>query len=241
MALTPDTPDEPNQAFLREVDENLRRDQLQSFAKTYGKWLIAALILFLAAVGGYLYWQQKQIEKSQAQSEELTKIYEQIGSGGAEGAKTRLKPLEDSGNDVVRAVALMADAAIALDSGDRATALGKYRAIVNDKGIPDPYRDAATIRSTALEFDTLKPEEVIARLEPLAKPGNAWFGTAGEMTAMAYLKQGQKDKAGRLFAAIATNLEVPETLRNRAQQIAGTLGIDITAAAPPASQPGTSE
>ena len=87
MALTPDTPDEPNQAFLREVDENLRRDQLQSFAKTYGKWLIAALILFLAAVGGYLYWQQKQIEKSQAQSEELTKIYEQIGSGGAEGAK----------------------------------------------------------------------------------------------------------------------------------------------------------
>jgi hypothetical protein len=241
LALTPDTPDAPNEAFLREVDENLRRDQLESFAKTYGKWLIAALVLFLVAVGGYLYWQHKQQEKSQAQSEELTKIYEQIGSGGAEGAKPRLKALENSGNDVVRAVALMADAAIALDASDRATAISKYRAIANDKGIPEPYRDAATIRSTTLEFDTLKPEEVISRLEPLAKPGNAWFGTAGELTAMAYLKQGQKDKAGRLFAAITADPQVPETIRNRAEQIAGTLGIDVTAAAPPASQPGTSE
>ena len=57
MALTPDT---PNESFLREVDENLRRDQLESFAKAYGKWLIGAVILFLAAVGGYLFWQNKQ-------------------------------------------------------------------------------------------------------------------------------------------------------------------------------------
>ena len=43
MALTPDT---PNEAFLREVDENLRRDQLEGFAKTYGKWLVAAVSNF---------------------------------------------------------------------------------------------------------------------------------------------------------------------------------------------------
>jgi hypothetical protein len=37
---------------------------------------------------------------------------------------------------------------------------------------------------------------------------------------------------------MATDRTVPETIRNRAQQIAGTLGVDVTAAQAQASQPG---
>jgi hypothetical protein len=73
---------------------------------------------------------------------------------------------------------------------------------------------------------------VIARLEPLAKPGNPWFGSAGELTAMAMLKQGRKADAGRLFAAVAADKQVPESIRSRAVQIAGTLGVDATASLP---------
>lgn len=238
MALTPDT---DNQAFLREVDENLRRDQLENFAKRYGTWLIGAVVLFLIAVAGWLYWQNKQQQNASTQSEELSAIYDQIAGGQTDAAKKRLEPLEKSHNDVVRAIAAMTEAAIALQGNDRDTALAKYHAVESDSSLPQPYRDAALIRSTTLEFDSMKPEAVIAKLEPLTKPDNAWFGSAGELTAMAYLKQGQKDKAGRLFATIATNNTVPETIRNRAQQIAGTLGVDVTVAAPQAGQPGTSE
>lgn len=236
MALEPDT---PNEAFLREVDENLRRDQMEQFAKRYGKWLIAAVVLFLIAVGGYLYWQKKQQEKASVQSEELMSIYNDIGSGKTDAAKKRLQPLENASSDVVRSLALLAEAAIALDANDRDTALAKYRAIADDKGIPEPYRNLALLRSTTLEFDKLKPDEVISRLEPLTKPGSPWFGSAGELTAMAYIKQGHNDQAGRLFAAIAADKQVPETIRNRAVQIAGTLGVDASAAQP--AQAGTSE
>jgi hypothetical protein len=238
LALTPDA---PNEAFLREVDENLRRDQLEGFAKTYGKWLIAAVVLFLIGVAAYLYWQNKRQEKSAAQSEELTAIFDQIGNGNMDAAKKRLQPLGESGNDVVRATALMTEAAIALGNNDRSTALSKYRTVAEDKGLPQPYRDAALIRGTTLEFDSIKPQDVISRMEPMTKPGNPWFGSAGELTAMAYLKMGQKDKAGRLFASMAADPQVPETIRNRAQQIAGTLGIDASAAPAQAGQPGTSE
>ena len=37
-------------------------------------------------------------------------------------------------------------------------------------------------------------------MQPLAKPGNPWFGSAGEMTAMALIKQGKNAEAGQLFA-----------------------------------------
>ena len=52
------------------------------------------------------------------------------------------------------------------------------------------FSSIALIRQTALEFDQLKPEEVIARMKPLAAPGEPWFGSAGEMTALALVKQG---------------------------------------------------
>ena len=66
-------------------------------------------------------------------------------------------------------------------------------------------------------------------MKPLAEPGNPWFGSAGEMTAMAMLKQGKKAEAGRMFAAIAADEQVPSSIRARAVQIAGTLGVDASA------------
>lgn len=238
MALPPDTPDE---SFLREVDENLRRDQAADFAKTYGKWLIAAVILMLAAVGGWLYWQDRQQRETAAQTEELMGIYNDIATGRTRQAQIRLAPLKDSGNEIVKALALLTEAAMALDRNDRNAALTNYRALAEDDGMPESYRNLSLIRATALEYDSIKPEEVIARLEPLTKPGSPWFGTAGEMTAMAYLKQGQKEKAGRLFAAIAADRQVPETLRNRAVQVAATLGVQASAAPNQPAQPGSSE
>jgi hypothetical protein len=226
---------------MREVDENLRRDRMEDFGKKYGAWLIAAVVLLLAAVGGWLYWQNRQQEQAAAQSEELMSIYSDIGAGKTEQAAKRLQPLETSDNDVVRALALLTKAAVALEGNDRASALANYRALAGDEGLPESYQDLGLIRATALEFDTIKPEEVIARLEPLTKPGNPWFGSAGELTAMAYLKQGQGERAGRLFAAIAADPQVPETIRNRAVQIAGTLGIDASAAIGQTAQPGSTE
>jgi hypothetical protein len=52
------------------------------------------------------------------------------------------------------------------------------------------------------------------------------------MTAAALLKQGKKTEAGRMFAAIAADKEVPATIRSRAVQIAGTLGVDASASMP---------
>ena len=229
MALTPDT---PNESFMKEVDENLRRDQMRDFAKRYGKWLIAAVVLFLAAIAGWLYWQERQQQKAAQQSEELSAIFANIGSGKIPNAKARLQALEGASNDVVNATALLTQAAIALEQNDRSTALSKYKALSND-GVPETYQQLGLVRATALEFDAVKPEEVIARMQPLAKPGEPWFGTAGELMAMAYLKQGQRAAAARTFAQIAADPSVPQTLRSRATQISGTLGVDATA--PPAA------
>ena len=79
-------------------------------------------MLFLAAVGGWLYWQDRQAKAAEAQSEELSAIFTDIGTGKPANAKPRLQALEDANSDVMRASALLTQAAIALDANDRSTA-----------------------------------------------------------------------------------------------------------------------
>lgn len=226
MAQPPDT----NETFLREVDENLRRDQLRDFLKDNGAWLIAAVILFLAASGGFIWWKQYNVQRNEAHVEKLAQIYKDVGTGNLGQAPQQLDALSNSGSKGVRASAQFARAAIALQQGDTKLATATYTSIANDDGLPRPYRDAALIRQTALQFDQLQPQEVIARLAPLAKPGEPWFGSAGEMTALAMIKQGNRQQAGQLFAALARDQGVPEAIRARAVQVASSLGVDAGAA-----------
>ena len=43
---------------------------------------------------------------------------------------------------------------------------------------------------------------------------------------LAHLEAGDEKKAGALFAKIAENEDVPETIRGRARQMASVLGVD---------------
>jgi hypothetical protein len=229
-------PPDINETFVREVDEDLRRDQMRDFFKTYGMWVMAAVVLFLAASGGFIWWKQHRVDRHGEHVEKLAQIYKDIGTGNTAQAPQQLDELTKDGSKAVRATAMFARAAVALQQADVKLATSTYRSIADDSGLPKPYRDAALIRQTTLEFDQLQPQDVITRLQPLAKPGEPWFGTAGELIAMAMLKQGKREEAGRLFAAIAKDAGVPQTIRARAVQVAGSLGVDASAALQPQAQ-----
>jgi hypothetical protein len=232
LAQPPDISD----TFVREVDENLRRDRLRDFFKDNGAWLVVGLILFLAACGGIIWYQQHRVQTAEAHVEQLAQIYKDIGTGNTANAPQQLDDLSKASSKGVRASALFTRAALAIQQNDQKLAISTYKTIANDSSFPEPYRNVALIRQTALEFDQLQPQEVIARLEPLTKTGNPWFGSAGEMTALAMIKQGKNKEAGQLFAAIAKDKSVPASIRNRAIQISGTLGVDASAALGPMAQ-----
>jgi hypothetical protein len=225
-------PTDPAESFVREVDENLRRDQLRDMAKTHGKWIVLGVILFLAAVGGFLYWQNRQQQKAVQDSETLSSAIDKLTGGNPKAADKELAPLAGASNDVTRASAQLTRAAIALRGNDRKTAIGIYKELAADDGLPQPYRDLALLRGTMTEFDQLKPDEVITRLSPLAEAGKPFFGTAGELVALSMLSKGDRAGAGKLFAKIAADAQVPQTIRSRAVQFAGSLGVDATASLP---------
>lgn len=230
------TPDDTSEAFLREVDENLRRDQAQAMAKRFGPMIIGGILLLLAVIGGWMYWQDRQSKAAAADSETLSSAMNDIAGKKPAAAAPKLDQLTHSSSSGIATEAKLTQAAEAIDVNNRPAAIAIYRAIAADSSAAQPFRDISTVRLAAMEFDSAKPEDIIARLEPLAKPGGAFFGSAGELTGMAMIKLGRRSEAGKLFAAIAADKNVPESIRSRAVPMAGTLGVDATASLPALSR-----
>jgi len=218
-------------SFIREVDEELRRDQLSGFWKTYGRWGIAAVGLGLAALAGWLIWKDQHLKVASAESEQLDDALRKATSGNDAASVKALGSLKTSSNSGYRATAMLTEAALLLQKNDLDGAAKIYGNVAKDEAIPQPWRDLALVRQTAVQFDRLAPDEAISRLSPLAVKGNPWFGSAGELVAIAYLKKNRVQPAAKMFADIASDEGVPETIRGRAANMAASLKARETGAA----------
>jgi len=212
--------------FLREVDEALRQDEMLGFFKRFGWPIFGVIVAGLAGLAGYLWWQHSQTQAAGERGEKLIMALDQVSAGRFKAGDEQLAPLAEGDDSGTAIAARLMRAGIALEQGRRDDAVKIYQAVAADEKAPQPYRDLATIREVAASFDAMKPEQVVERLKPLAIPGNPWFGVAGELLGMAYLNQGKDNLAGPLFAQIARDANASDSLRRRARQLAGLLGVD---------------
>jgi len=228
-----------NETFYREVDEELRREQMMGWWQRHSKKIILGVVALLALIGGFIWWQNQQQVQAAEQSAKLLSAFDDIAARNKPAAGPKLDSLVKSGSEGHRASALLTKAALAIEANDLKAAAGFYKQLADDKGLEQPYRDAGLVRMTAVEFDTLQPQQVIDRLKPLAVGGNPWFGSAGEMVAISYLKLNRPRDAANLFASMAKDKQLPDSLRSRATQMAGSLGVDAVQEPADAFQEGT--
>lgn len=210
---------------MREVDDALRQDEMTGFFQRYGKPVIGVVVIGLLGLAGYLWWEHSSKQSAGERGEKLVMALDEVEGGNLGAADKKLAPLAAEGG-ASAAAAKLTRAGIALRQDRLADAVKLYGEVAADESAPKAFRDLATVREVASNFDAMDPQKVVDRLKPLAVPGNPWFGNAGELVGIAYLKQGKNNLAGPLFAQIARDEQSPETLRRRARQMAGLLGVD---------------
>jgi hypothetical protein len=225
-------PTDTDDAFIREVDDEFRRDKLARFWTRYGRWLLIALGLFLIALAAVLYWREERARAAGELGAEFNQALQRLDAGNVAGARPVLEKAAAADQPGYRALGRLALAAAAAREGKTADAVKLYGELAADDDLPQPFRDLASIRQLMLQFDSLPNATLIERLQPFAKPGNPWFGTAGEMLAIAYMRGGKPELAAPLFAAVARDPGVPASIRTRTAQIASMLGANPFPAAP---------
>ncbi len=236
MARTP-TPSNPNdnetpelsaedEVVMREIDEAVRKDDAAEFLQKYGVAIGSVLTVFLLGLGGYLFWDSRVEAELEAESEQIISVLDYAQAEDFPSVKDRTAPLLDAETPGVRTSARLLQAAASLETNEPQRAVELYAQIAADEAAPKGLRDFALLREVATNFDEREPADVIAKLAELAKPENPFFGSAAELTAIAHLEAGNRDEAGQLFAAIAKDEDSPQSLRDRAMQMTGQLGVD---------------
>jgi hypothetical protein len=190
--------------------------------------------MFLAGIGGWLYWQDRQRSSPPSNPRFSAQTYSDVGAGKMATVPPRLDTLASDGGDVVRATALFARA-VAIEQNDRKLAVSKFREIADDTSLAQPHRDLALLLGTALEFDSIKPEEVICQNAAIVQAWVALVRARANSPPWPISSKGRSSKRAGCSPRSADK-QVPDSIRARAVQVAGTLGVDASASLPASAQ-----
>ncbi len=203
-----------NDEFIREVDEEYRRDQLAKVWQRYSGLIIAVVVLVVGGVGGWRYWEHMQETRAQAAAMRFEDAVKLSNENKAQEADAALEALAKEGDT---GYSLLARFRLAAERGQQNAEAGAaaYDALANDAGVAPLWKDLARLRAAWLRLDTAEPAQIRQVLEPMAAPANAWRHSARELLGLSGLKAGDMDYAGRWFDQIAADRETPPALRQR--------------------------
>ena len=208
--------------IFREIDEELRRDNLLKLWQRYGRYIIGAVVVALAIAGAIVAWRNHQLSLRQAQSVRYEAAMALLRQGkDAEAAKI-FATVGDEGGGYGRLAAFEA-ADLAAKAGDHKAAAAAYDKLAASADLDPELRGAATLLSVMNGFADSDPKAVVDRLKPLVESGNPWRPTALELTAAAQLKSGDKAGALDIYKKLADDLAAPEGVRARAAEMAAVL------------------
>jgi hypothetical protein len=208
--------------LFSEIDEDLRRDQLKKLWEKYSIFIIAGVILIIAAVGGwrgYQYLEAKKAAEAGAAFDAATELSEQNKHAEAEAAFTKLAATAPSG---YRTLARMR-AAAEVATRDPQAAAKMYDEIAADRSIGSAEQSLATVRGAGLLLDTAAYPDMLQRLEAAAAPGAAYRHTARELLALSAWRVNDSTAARKWLDMIANDGETPGSLRARAESLQALL------------------
>lgn len=211
--------------IFQEVDEEIRRERLEKLWKDYGNYIVAALILVLACVGGwrgYVYWQERKAAEAGAAFEAASMLADE---GKHTEAQAAFAKLASDGTAGYRTLARFREAA-QLGLSDARAAVAAYDALAADGSLGPSLQDLAAVRAGLLLVDTAPYQELRTRLEPLAAPDRPFRHSARELLAFGAWRAGDNAAARKWIDTVIGDPDTPSTIRSRVDVLAALMPVE---------------
>jgi len=180
---------------FREVNEELRREQLKKLWQRFGKYVIGAAVLIVLAVAGYQIVQGIQARQAAESGDRYQAATDLYFDGEYEAAEAAFLDLAEDGYGGYPTLALMSAAGARAERGDFAGAVELLDQVIADNGTESTLRDAARIRAAYFLLDTAPLSEIRQRIEPLSTEGNAYRVVALEIMTVSAIQVEEYDLA----------------------------------------------
>lgn len=206
-----------NDTFTREVDEELRRDQLAKLWEKYNTLILGGAVAILVAVAGNQLLQSRRIAAEQAAGASFEAAQRLVSASKFDEASKAFQDLAQSGPAGYAALASLQTAAIDAKQGRTEQALATFEKLAKTSGTEPLLRDFAKLQAAAIRASSADFTEMQNRLNDLAAAENPWHATARELLATAALKAGKTSEARSLFEQLLSDRRTPPSVKERAR------------------------
>lgn len=204
--------------IFREVDEELRRENLEKLWKKYGRALIGLAVAIILVVAGLQAWQAYERNRRQDLSDRFSAALALAAADRSAGLAALAEMSEADGAGYA-GLAAFQEARLRAATGDVEGAVSLWDRIAANGGLGPGFRAVATLLSVMHQIDSGDPAALRARLEPLSGAGEPFRASAIELLALIALRQGDAKGAKDLYARISDDPAAPSGLRARAAQM----------------------
>lgn len=204
--------------LMREVDEEVRREQIQKLWEQYGTYIVAGVALFVAGVGGYQWWQGRQISAVEAAGQRFEQALNLIETGKDAEAKAQLAAIAATRQAGYAELAQLSLAGAAVKAGKLDEALAAFEAVA--KSADDTLiKDFARLQVASLKIETADWTEMQNRLNDLIGEKNPWRFLAREALGLSAMRTGKLAEARQTLAPLSADPRAPAAVRERASAL----------------------
>ena len=208
--------------IFREIDEELRRDNLLKLWTRYRWHIIAVVVLALLIAGAIVAWRDHQVSERRAEATRYAGALALARSGKEADATKLFGALAQSGGGY-GVLAAFEQAELRARAGDRKGAITAYDSLAKSPDLSPEFRDLAVLLSVMRGLPDEEPKTAIERLQPLTAKDNPWRASALELIAAAKLKANDREGARDIYKQLADDLSTPQQLRARAAEMTAAL------------------
>ena len=209
--------------LFQEIDDELRQDKASRLWRVYGKYVVAAAIVIIMSVGGYKFWQQKQLDDGEKASIAYEAALTRSASGDYKGAINQLNQEDIETAPGYAALSQMQKANLAMKINDLDAALITFKGIAENDNYPQSIKEWASFRYAAVRVEKKIDSNASADLDALIATDSPWRFLAKEIKAIKEIETGNKSEAKTIFSELADDENAPERLRVRAAEFLKTL------------------
>jgi hypothetical protein len=205
-----------------EVDEEVRREQLQKLWEKYSIFIIAAALLVIAAVGGwrgYQYFEEKKAAEAGDAFNKAVELSEQGKHSEAESAFTDLAAKAPAGYRMLARFRAAAEAA----TREPQAGAKMFDELAADASIGAEQQALARIRAAGLLVDNASYADMLRRLEPDAAAGQTFRHSARELLALSAFRANDSTATRQWLDQLELDAETPPSMRSRAEALQALL------------------
>lgn len=225
-------------SLLREVDDELRREQMQKLWERYNGLIIAAVIAILVGVGGYRIWESRRISAAQSAGGEFVAAEELSENKKNDEAQKAYTKIAETGPAGYAALAKFQLAGAAAKAGKSDEALKIYEDLAKNAAGDSLLKSFAQLQAASLRLEDADYAEMLSRLTPLAGEGAPFATSAKELLGLAAIKAKKLDEARKYLEPLLIDPNASETEQDRIKVLMGEIATaELAKAAPSGAAP----